>query len=80
MCIPFRKGCGQITPEAVRIFSESADEGMADAQYNLGVMYFDGDGAPWYYEKAAGPFRKASEQGHGSAGSMLMEMGDKDMI
>ncbi len=38
-------------------------KGVADAQYNLGKMYFGGDGVPWSYEKVAELFRKASEQG-----------------
>ena len=43
----------------------------AGAQYNKGLMYYKGDGAPQDYTKAAEWYRKAAEQGHADAQFML---------
>ena len=47
-------------------FSETktlAEQGNANAQYNLGVMYGKGDGVPQDYAEAVKWYRKAAEQG-----------------
>ena len=41
-----------------------ANQGDADAQLELGVMYFDGDGVTQDYIKSAYWLEKAAEQGH----------------
>lgn len=41
-----------------------AQQGDADAQYGLGVMYAHGMGVPQSEEKAAALYRRAAEQGH----------------
>jgi len=48
-------------PEAVIDF---ADNGDADAQFNIGMKYYRGDGVVKDYGKAAEWFRKAADQGH----------------
>lgn len=48
-----------------------ADQGVAGAQYNLGVMYKKGQGVPQDYAEAAKWFRKAAEQGRADAQSNL---------
>jgi TPR repeat protein len=40
-----------------------ADQGYADAQYNLGVLYYKGEGVPENDAEAMRWFRKAAEQG-----------------
>jgi TPR repeat protein len=44
-----------------------ADEGDADAQFNLGMMYAKGKGVPQSYAEALKWFRKAAEQGFAAA-------------
>ena len=52
---------------ALRIFHSLAGEGNAEAQFNLGVMYFDGKGVPQDYAEAAKWFRLAATQGNADA-------------
>jgi TPR repeat protein len=55
---------------ALRLFQPFADQGVAPAQYWLGVIYARGDsmsGADKDYSKAAFWFRKAAEQGNTDA-------------
>ena len=42
----------------------AADQGNADAQFNLGYLYDKGQGVPLDYAQAAFLYRKAAEQGH----------------
>ena len=44
-----------------------AEQGHADAQYNLGVMYNNGQGVTQDYAEAMRWFRKAAEQGWAEA-------------
>ncbi len=44
-----------------------AEQGNADAQYNLGLMYYRGQGVPQGYAEAVKWYRKAAEQGHAFA-------------
>ena len=44
-----------------------AEQGYAEAQYNLGVMYANGQGAPEDDTEAAKWYRKAAEQGYAEA-------------
>ena len=50
--------------EAVRL---AAEQGDADAQYNLGAMYDNGRGVPEDDAEAVRWFRLAVEQGHAGA-------------
>ena len=56
---------------ALRIFRQLADQGSADAQSNLGVMYAYGQGVTQDYGAAVRWYRKAADQGYSSAQSDL---------
>lgn len=51
-----------------------ASQGNASAQYNLGVMYYKGDGIPQNQSKAIEWFQRAAAQGHIKAESNLKVM------
>ncbi len=53
---------------------EKAEQGDADAQVKLGVMYFFGDGVPLDDAEAVKWFRKAAMQGHTMAQRNLGSM------
>lgn len=48
---------------AVRLWQSLAEKGEVDSQYNLGVIYYSGDGVKQDYVEAAKWFRKAAAQG-----------------
>ena len=52
---------------ALKEWRPLADQGVAAAQFNLGLMYYDGHGVPLDYAEAANWFTKASEQGYAKA-------------
>ena len=54
-----------------------AEQGDAEAQYNLGFMYRFGDGVPEDHKEAVKSFRKAAEQGHAGAQFILGHMYEK---
>ena len=47
---------------AVQSFRKAAEDGNADAQFNLGVMYSKGRGVEQDFARAAHWYRKAAEQ------------------
>jgi len=49
---------------AIRLFTEAAEGGLAIAQYNLGVLYYSGEGVTQDYRKAFEWTLQAAEQGH----------------
>ena len=51
----------------MRWYRRAAEQGLADAQYNLGVTYIIGKGVPQDYAEAVYWFRQAVEQGHAAA-------------
>ncbi|HLJ48233.1 MAG TPA: tetratricopeptide repeat protein [Bryobacteraceae bacterium] len=51
-----------------------ADSGDPNAQFNIGLMYFDGKGVPQDFEKAVEWFRRAANQGYAKAQKNLGEM------
>ena len=55
------------TPRDFDATKKAADSGDAVAQYNLGVMYRDGEGVPQDYAEAMKWFRLAAEQGDTTA-------------
>ncbi len=55
-------------------FYRAAEQGYADAQFNLGLMYANGEGVPQDMEQAAELFKKAAEQGHVDAQNNLGAM------
>ena len=52
---------------ALRDFRKAADQGLADAQYNLGNMYATGRGVTQDYAEAVKWYRLAADQGNASA-------------
>ena len=59
----------------------AAEQGDANAQFNLGLRYDDGDGVPENDRKAARWYRMAAEQGHAAAQFTLgaMYSGGRDV-
>ena len=66
----------QVYAEAVSWYRIAADQGDADAQYNLGTMYRDGEGVPRDYAEALKWFRRAADQEHARAQYTLGVMYD----
>jgi len=60
--------------EAPTIIRRAAEQGVATAQFNLGMKYLQGDGVPQDYEEAEEWFRQSAEQGNTSAQCMLGAM------
>ncbi len=56
---------------ALREWRPLAEQGNANAQFNLGLMYDNGQGVPQDYAKALQWWRKAAEQGNAKAQSKL---------
>src|SRR5690554_5839693 len=54
-------------PVALESFTVLAKKGDANAQFNLGVMYANGEGVPKDASQAVTWYRKAAEQGHADA-------------
>ncbi len=63
-------------PVALKILTELAEQGHADAQFNLGVMYRRGEGVPKNASQAVTWYRKAAEQGYAEAQYRLGHMYD----
>ena len=53
--------------EAAKWFHLAAQQGHADAQFNIGVMYSNGQGVKQDYFEAVKWYRKAAAQGHADA-------------
>ncbi|MBL0231946.1 MAG: sel1 repeat family protein [Moraxellaceae bacterium] len=62
---------------ALKEFNEAAEQGHADAQFNLGLMYRKGQGVPQDDTQAVVWFKKAAQQGYASAQYNLGIMYDK---
>lgn len=52
-------------------FEKAAEQGSAEDQYRLGLLYYKGQGVPQDYKKAADWFEKAAAQGWVAAEQML---------
>ena len=61
-------------PGEVRTLQTKAEGGDADAQFALGMRYFEGDGVPQNDTEATKWIRRAAAQGHTSAGNLLNAM------
>lgn len=55
-------------------FFRAAEQGYADAQFNLGLLYINGEGVPQDIAHAVELFQKAAEQGHVDAQNNLGAM------
>ena len=64
---------------ALREWEPLAEQGHADAQFNLGVMYNTGDGVPQDYKTAVKWYTLAAEQGHADAQINLGVMYDEGL-
>lgn len=62
---------------AITLLKPMAEEGNHIAQYNLGVMYERGLGAPQDYGQASAWYRKAAEQGNPDAQNNLGALYEK---
>ena len=62
--------------KAAEIWSELAEEGDAEAQYSLGILYKDGIGVPQDHTKAIEWLRKAGKSGNHNAELILSVMED----
>lgn len=63
--------------QAARLFRPLAEQGIAAAQFNLGMMYAKGQGVQQDYQVALKWYRRAAEQGNASAQSNLGLMYEK---
>ena len=61
----------QTAEERVEELRSQADQGHADAQYSLGVAYYNGAGVPQNATEAVRWFRLAADQGHADAQYIL---------
>ena len=64
---------------ALREWRPLAEQGNAIAQYNLGIMYNEGQGVPQDYAEAVGWYRKAAEKGYATAQHKLGVMYGKGL-
>lgn len=59
---------------SLKYFELAADQGFAEAQNNLGLMYLDGQGIEIDYGKAIKYFELAADQGHAGAQELLKHL------
>jgi TPR repeat protein len=57
--------------KATRLFRQAAEQGLAEAQYNLGLCYKKSEGVPQDKAQAARLYRQAAEQGRAEAQNSL---------
>jgi len=57
--------------KAFYLYKKSAEQGYSSAQYNLGAMYYNGEGTVQDYKKAIHWYKKSAEHNHASAQSNL---------
>ena len=53
--------------EALKWYRKATEQGLAEAQSNLGMMYYHGEGVPKDMAEATKWYRKAAEQGDADA-------------
>jgi TPR repeat protein len=58
------KGVQQDFKQALVWHRKAAEQGVAEAQFNLGLMYQQGDGVQQDSKQAAALFQRAAAQGH----------------
>ena len=57
----------ELSADSLAALISAAEQGEAAAQFNLGVMYYNGEGVPQDYAEAVRWFRAAAEQGEAAA-------------
>jgi TPR repeat protein len=73
----YNLGCGGVAQdhaEALRLYRLAAEQGLAGAQNNLGLMFENGEGVAQDYAEAARLYRLAAEQGLAEAQKCLGNM------
>ena len=68
------EGVKQDDVEAVKWYLKAAEQGNANAQFNLGISYYKGEGVKRNPSKAKEWFRKACENGYQKACDVLREL------
>ena len=58
------EGVKQELKRAAVWYRKAAEQGFADAQHSLGVMYLGGEGVQQDFKQAALWYQKAADQGH----------------
>ena len=71
------KGVPQDHSEAVQWFRRAAEQGYAEAQFNLGVSYHKGEGVPQDDSESTKWFRRAAEQEFAPAKDALKRLQKK---
>ena len=61
------KASGRTTPKRVGWYQKAADQGLADGQAGLAIMYELGLGVPKDYAQAVAWFQKSADQGYARA-------------
>jgi uncharacterized protein len=62
--------------KAAELFQKVADLGNANAQFNLGQLYQNGEGVPKNLGKAAELYQKAANQGYAPASEKLKALSE----
>ncbi len=70
----------RITSEEFKQLLNKAEQGHAIAQFNIGTMYYQGEGVPQNYTEAMKWYKKAAEQEHAVAQLNLGLIYDKGHI
>ena len=65
--IKVSKDITEILDEAMNRYNQAAEKGDPEAQYKLGLRYYDGNGVRRDYAEAVKWFTQAAEQGHAYA-------------
>ncbi|MBT5633763.1 MAG: sel1 repeat family protein, partial [Nitrospina sp.] len=68
-----KKGSSQ----ALKILTDDAKQGVAEAQFHLGLMYDKGQGVPQNYDQAFKWYQRAAKQGYGSRGANIYQIAKK---
>ena len=74
MCYYKGTGVTKDYKQAVYWYSKAAEQGLAEAQYNLGLCYYEGKGVPQDYKQAVYWLSKAAEQGLAEAQESLKKI------
>ena len=60
--------------EAIKWYKKSAEQGIAKAQFNMGLCYYNGWGIAKNYSEAVKWFKKAAQQGNAGAIEALKKL------
>jgi TPR repeat protein len=74
------EGVDRNPAEAARWWREAADQGLSQAQFNLGVLYEQGQGVKVDYSEAAKWYELAAAQGDRNAAQRLTNLQQRNLI